>query len=484
VALVGGAIFVLGVAYLNLDRPRDVVVLKVVGGTAVRAGLPASFRVVATWADGRRGATVETHDVQVDGGSTEESSVTGSPALVTVPIPGDASDPIALTFDVETEGRRETLHLQMPVRRMSPEPALPEAPPALQETQRAHRVSLLPEAGVLAAGMENTVFLRVRDLTGAPIVDAEVTISHPSLPKGSLSAHTDGSGLMSFHVDARRPSFRFAVQVKHGGATTVHEELLVPLGRQMLLSMTRPTFAPEVPVTARLTTWRPDAEVFCDLFQGDVLLWSERATAAAGELTLELGPWPEGRYSLQCSDHPWAMGQAYATTPLLVSDAAPLEALLTELRDQQLLHPSGLVAPPKTNNAIATGYWQAILRDDPTAQTILLSTKESDLLSRSDAHETQKTRLLLSIALVFLLVFAWMTETILKNIIDRRDRLRSYAAESFMDDVPVEVDGLGLGDRADRQTLIKTRGVLSALVFLGALIANVVGIIWLFALIR
>ncbi|MGB0588537.1 MAG: carboxypeptidase-like regulatory domain-containing protein [Myxococcota bacterium] len=482
-ALVGAAIFVLGVTYLNLDRPRDVVVLKVVGGTAVRAGLPASFRVVSTWADGRRGATVEVRDVQI-AGVPQGVSATGSPALVSVPIPADVDDPVALTFDIETEGRREALHLTMPVRRMAPEPALPESPPTLSKTERAHRVSILPEGGVLSAGLDNEVFVRVRDLSGVPLTGASVKVGHPSLPDGAITATTDGSGLIRFTVDARRPSFRFIIQATHNGATTEIEELLVPIGRQMLLNTTRPTFTPESPVTARLTTWRPDAEVFCDLFQGNVLVWSQRGTAAGGGLSLELGPWPEGRYSLQCSDHPWALGEAYATTPLLVSEEQPIQALLTELRDQQLLHPSGLVAPPETNDAIATAYWQAILRESPTPQTILLSTKESDLLSRSDAHETQKSRLLAAIALVFFLVLGWMTETILKSIIDRRDRLRAYAAESFMDDVQVEVDGLGPGEGTDRQTILKTRGVISALVLVGSLIANVLGIIWLFALIR
>ena len=36
----------------------------------------------------------------------------------------------------------------------------------------------------------------------------------------------------------------------------------------------------------------------------------------------------------------------------------------------------------------------------------------------------------------------------------------------------------------DRETLIKTRGVLIAVVLLGAIVANVAGIIWFFALIR
>ena len=473
----------LGVAYLNLERPRDVVVLKVVGGTAVRAGLPASFRVVSTWADGKRGAEIEVKDVKVAGTSLKVSA-TGSPALISVPIPANVGDPAALSFEVETEGRQETLHLNIPVRRMSPEPALPESRPKLPKTKRGHRVSMLPEGGVLAAGLDNTIFVRVRDLAGVPIANASVRITHPSLPDGSITGDTDGSGLMRFTVNAKRPSFRFAIRVAHGGTTTELEELLVPVGRQMLLAMSRPTFTPETPVTARLTTWRPDAEVFCDLFQGDALLWSHRGTAAGGGLTLELGPWPEGRYSLQCSDHPWALGEAYATAPVLVSEEQPLQALLTELRDQQLLHPSGLVAPKGTNPAIAAAYWQAILRDAPTPQTILLSTKESDLLSRADAHETQQHALLTAMALVFFLVLAWMTETILKNIIDRRDRLRSYAAESFMDDVEVDVDGLGPADQANRETLIKTRGVLSALVLLGALVANVFGIIWLFWMIR
>ena len=393
-------------------------------------------------------------------------------------------DPAPLALTLRSDTRDETLHFTMPVRRMSPEPALPESPPSLQATKRAHRVSVLPEAGVLASGLTNQVFVRVRSLEGVPLKGAQVSVAHASLPEGKVSGITDGSGLMSFEVDAKRPSFRFALRVEHGGATSELEELLIPMGRQMLLHMDAPVFSPERAIRARLSTWREDAEVFCDLFQGDVLLWSTRANATAHSLTLDLGPWPEGRYSLQCSDHPWALGEAYATAAVIVSEEAALDALLTELRDQQYLHPSGLVAPAGTNVSLATQYWSAILRDAPTELSILVSTREADLTSRTDAHESEKTQLLIAIALVFLLVLAWMVETILKSILDRRDRLRAYAAESFMDDVPVDVDGFVPGESANRQALLKARGYLSALVFFGAIIANVIGIIWLFALIR
>jgi len=484
VALVGAAFFLLGSAYLSLDRPHDVVVLKVVGGKSLRAGLPASFRVVANWVDEKKGVEVKVEDVRVGGVSALNHSSPGTPALAQAAVLAGVEDPAPIAFDVEVAGRKESLHITMPVRRMAPEPALPTAPPKLQATQRAHRVSVLAEAGVLASGLVNQVFIRVRDLQGVPLDKARVTVSHPSLPDGSISAYTEGSGLMSFEVDAKRPSFRFKIKVEHGGAQSELEELLIPVGRQMLLRMDKAVFAPERPITAKLRTWRADAEVFCDLVQGDVLLWSHRGTSAAHGLTLKLGAWPEGRYSLQCSDHPWAMGEAYASAAVLVSEQDALSALLTELRDQQYLHPSGLVAPTGTKEHIASAYWQAILRNDPMEQTILMSTRESDIQSRDEAHESKKSFLLTAIALVFLLVLGWMVEVILKNIIDRRDRLRAYAAESFMDEVNVDVDGFTAGDQAKRATIMKTRGILAVVVFFGAIIGNVVGIIWLFVLIR
>ena len=459
-------------------------VLKVVGGEALRAGLPTSFRVVSSWADDKKGEPVEVKEARIGGVSALDNTQPGAPALLQAAVLPKVDDPANIALVVSSAEREETLHFSMPVRRMSPEPALPESPPTLKATKLAHRVSVLPEAGVLASGLTNQVFVRVRALDGVPLNDARVTVRHASLPDGKVEKRSDASGLISFDIDAKRPSFRFLISVEHGGETSEIEELLIPVGRQMLLRTSTPSFKPEAAVRARLTTWREDAEVFCDLFQGDVLLWSQRASAAGHTLNLDLGPWPEGRYSLQCSDHPWALGEAYATAAVLVGDQEPLEALLTELRDQQYLHPSGLVAPPGTKRELATSYWSAILRDPPTELTILVSTRASDLASRTDAHESEKTRLLVAIGLVFLLVLAWMLETILKNIIDRRDRLRTYAAESFMDAVPVDVDGFVPGEGADRETLLKTRGVLSALVFLGAIIANVIGIIWLFALIR
>ncbi|MDP6944294.1 MAG: hypothetical protein QF464_09100, partial [Myxococcota bacterium] len=352
VASVGGAFFLLGSAYLNLDRPQDIVVLKVVGAPAVRAGLPSAFRVVSSWAEQRRGAEVQVTDARVDGTSRLSRSSPGAPALVTIDIPATSGEDVALAFDVTTNGRTETLHVSVPVRRMAPEPALPEAPPKLQETQRAHRVSVRPEVGVLAAGMVNRVFVRVRNLQGEPLANASVRVSHKSFSGGAITLSTDGSGLAVFTVDARQPSFRFRFEVAHGGATTELEELLVPVGRQMLLDLSSPVSRPEQPITALLGTWRDDAEVYCDLVQGDVLLWSERVQAEGARTSVEIGPWPEGRYSLQCSDHPWVFGQAYATAPVLVSESPPLDALLTELRDQQALHPSGLVAPAGTDEAL------------------------------------------------------------------------------------------------------------------------------------
>ena len=64
------------------------------------------------------------------------------------------------------------------------------------------------------------------------------------------------------------------------------------------------------------------------------------------------------------------------------------------------------------------------------------------------------------------------------------DRHQSGCIEAA-DDAPLAPSRkAGAAEAAQRATLLKTRGLLIALVFVGAIIANVAGVIWLFAIIR
>ncbi len=295
---------------------------------------------------------------------------------------------------------------------------------------------------------------------------------------------TEGSGLAAFAIDARQPSFRFVVTVEDEGGQSRVEELLRPYGRAMLLRMEPAVWTPEQPVVAELTTWRPDVEVHCDLIQDRVHLWSRWIKGTGLPIALTIGTLPEGRYSLQCYDHPFAIGEAYATMPVVVSAAPPLGALLTEVGDRQIMVAASVTAPNGTDKALAVAWWQAVLRDEPREPDILLTTRRADLTEREAAYQREKTALLVAISLVFLLVLAWMVESILKNIVETRDRLRTYEAEALMDAHVVDTQGFVPGDQLSRDALLKTRGVLIMIVFVGTLIANVVGLIWLFAIIR
>lgn len=479
----GLALFVLGVAYLSLGRQPDVATFFVLGGTHVRAGAPAAVRVRARLADARSGVPVVVapvhpgaDGVQVDG---EE------PAIVSFRVPADARGAYSLALSAQVGPRQQELVVELPVVRGSSRVGLPDLEPGLSETTLAHRVQVLPEAGELAANMDNRVFVRVLDVEhGAPVAGAAVTVEHPALTGGEHACTTDASGLCELSLVARQPSFRLVVEVRQGEVATRTDALLRPRGRRMLLRSPSPVVPPGEPVRVELTTWEAEETVYCDLLESGAWIASRRVGTRRGAATIDLGPLAPGRYDLQCYAHDIDPGDAFATLPVIVEAGDPLEVALRVARGEGLVHRAAAVAPPGTVRALALRYWTAVLRADPRPPRVLVSTREADLAARTELHEAAKQRLLLAIGAIVLVVLLWVAETILKNILTTRDSLRRVATEMLHDGDLVDVDDLTAASFSSRSALVKTRGVLLLVVVGGAIVCNVVGLVLLFLLIR
>ncbi|MEZ4265073.1 MAG: hypothetical protein R3F39_01755 [Myxococcota bacterium] len=483
--LVGSALFVIGVMYLDLDREPDVASYLVAGGEQARAGLPVVVRVSGHLADARRGTEVRVSRVRLDGKPVEAAVVGDSPAIVSVPIPENAGDHVEIAMLASSDRGETELLFKLPVVHGRATSGLPElARVSLPEVTTAHRVTILPEAGELAANMDNRVFVRVLSRAGEPVAGARVTIAHAALPDGEAALVTDGSGLAAFTLAGNQPSFRLGITVRSGEDRTETDALFRPYGRRMRLDTTPIVAAPGASVVATLTTWESEARVFCDLVVDGAWVRSEALTTARGKAKLELTGLPKGLHRLQCYEHPLDPGESFATAPVVIADGPPLDALLSEVRGRALVRDKVATAPLGTDPVLAAGYWQAILRETPQPPRILASTREDDLAARTAAHDLRKARLLLGFAGVMLIVFLWVAEHLVRHTLHTRDRMRAFAIESEMDGEAADMDGLMPAVFSGRDSLVRARSILLGIVVAGAIIANVVGLLALFAMIR
>ncbi len=483
--LVGSALFVIGVMYLDLDREPDVTSYLVVGGEQARSGQPVAVRVSGHLTDARRSRPVRVTHVRLDDKPVAAAVVGEDPAIISVPVPENAGDSVEISMTATSERGETELRFRLPVVHGRASSGLPElAKTSLPKVTTAHRVTLLPEAGELAANMDNRVFVRVLSRDGEPVSQARVIITHASLPKGEVALVTDGSGLAAFTLAGNQPSFRLGISVRSGEDLTETDALFRPYGRRMRLDTEPIVAAPGTAVVATLRTWESGVRVFCDLVVDGAWVRSEAVTTDRGEARLELKGLPKGLHRLQCYEHPLDPGESFATAPIVVADGPPLDALLAEVRGRALVRDKVATAPPGTDPTLAAAYWQAILRETPQPPRVLVSTREHDLEARAAAHDRRKARLLLGFAGVMLIVFLWVAEHIVRHTLLSRDRMRAFAIESEMDGEAADMDGLMPAALSGRSALIRARGVLLAVVVAGAILANVIGLLALFAMIR
>ncbi len=478
------AMLVLGAVYFGLERQPDVTTWLLVGGEQVRSGLPAAVRVSARTAQGREPRPARVASVTLDGRPVEARIRGESPAIVHFDVPEGLDRTARLALEVEDDGQRDRLEAEIVVLRAQSQEGLPGAPPeALPPTERPLRVDVLPEAGVLAAGMDNDVFVRVRRPDGTPQVNATVRVAHPTLPDGAVTRRTDASGLARVSVVADQPSLRLKITATAGEATVQLEELLYSYGRQLLLRPDPPVARPGEAITVTLKTWERDPTVICDLLDQQVLVWSERVRVGGHDERLSLAPLPRGTYRLQCYDHPLDPGETFATTPIVVDEAPPLEALTQRALRSARVHPTSAVAPDGTDLDIAAGYWLAMLREPPQSPRVLASTRERALADMAGAQTGQKARVLGLMGGVFLVMLLFLADGVARNVRETRARMRAFAEEEELEALAAAgADGALAAPDVDLERLSRTRGLV--LMGLGAalLVLNAVAFIWLMAI--
>lgn len=480
--LVGSALFVLGVIYLNMTRLPDQPGFVVVGGTQAFAGRSMAVRVSARGLDSMSPYPVQVDAVRIDGESLKFTAGDSDPTIVRWVVPSAlAADQAKVEVDVVSDGHEATLVHQLAVVQPVPTEASTGDPAAKRVAGKGKtRIDVIPEATVLAMGMENRVLIRVRDSQGNALKDAPVWVEHPRclVPPGKHRFTTDAMGLIEVKVIANAPSVDLKIGVMPTGEPlTEIIEPMRPLGRQMLLSTENPVFRPGEPLKAHLKTWRPRAVVHCDLIEDGAVLWS--GTVASGKTGTSVEPPTTcvGLCHLQCSGHPWEPGDEFASIPLVVTSDDTLTALTDLVRSRNLLHPNSLKIRPGADPQRTARYFLTFLQRSAFSPALWINTLETDRAARAEVATAGKQRVLIAIGVVFLLIILVVADILIRNTAAQRQRMRLFASETLGEDID---DDLAL---APDSRLDRTRGTLLLIAMAGALVANLVGIIWLLALV-
>jgi hypothetical protein len=343
-------------------------------------------------------------------------------------------------------------------------------------------------------GMVNRVVLRVRDDRGAGLAGVPVRVKHKTcVVGGKIERMTDRMGLVGFEIKAKQPSIRLKIEVQLPGQPWVKaEEPMLPRGRRMLLRTKTPVFRPGDPIEATLMTWEAEAEKHCDLLQEGAVLWSGEVKSAKHEAKLSIDVACAGICHLQCAGHPWDPGDEFATVPIVVTAESTLTALTALVAAENILHPKSLEVPPGVNTERAARYFLTFLQQEPFSPALWLSTRDNDLAIRSAQVKGGKQQVLWAIVGVFILIVCVVADILMRNISAQRRRMREFAEETLGDieaqsqaspaDMALQTM-LALDVAGTQSELEHTRGMLLVFAMAGALLANLVGIIWLLALV-
>lgn len=489
---VGLAVFVLGATYLSLRYPSDLPSFMVVGSGWVASGEPTSLRVRARTIDARSAVTVHIDKVVFRDSEIPFEQTGTDPVTLSFRVPvverGGGTEHLRITA---TAGERtETLDVPLEVLVGDTMPdTIPLPPPRLRATEKAFRLSLIAEGAGVVARLTNQVYVKVRDPAGEAVRGAKVAIAHSALPDGKVTLVTDGNGLAVFELEANRPSYTLKMKVTKGEAEAEFEETISPAGRQMLLHAPEAVLRPGMSEEIAVDTWRRGVSVFCDLRRGSVWLWSRQLDMGTEGHKVSVGPLAPGRYDLQCYFHAHTPGSTWATLPIVVGDGDPLELLRRRVARAEIVNPAALDGHAHSKDALAAGYFLALLNQPPVMPTLLLNTREGDQQVREEAWGAKKRVVLIALGVVFVLVILLVFDLILANVLAQRDRMRAYAAELAADGDIVEEDGdeldeLVMASHKDRDSLVRTRGVVLVVLVGGTIVANLIAFILLMVLIR
>lgn len=465
------AIALLGAVHFMSKSASALTSFQVYSGPAARAGQPTILRMTAHSSDGRRDLPVHLESLTIDGESAQYELVGDDPTYVKLVVPNDAGSSVAVAMSAQCDGITKELSAELRVHGPGPprdRPPLNEEVERMLQAGAEQHLTLLPQSQVLVRGMTNVLYVRARDSSGAPIADAEVTIRNKILyGRDPLTKTTDPNGLVSFNMlDVGRPGYTFRVLATKGVAKMELEQQLFTNPRQMQLSIEPPVTPPAKQPHLTLHTWKEQTHAYCELMQGDVVVWAQYVRTRKHAATIRPGWLAAGRYDMQCYDHPASPGTAYATTPVIVADGSPLAAVVEEVKRHQLPGSASVDPSEETDDPkVAIGYWLAVLRHELTQPKLVLDTRKEDIAAFNDTRKVRQTRVLSALGVVGLLFLLWLADGVLKTVIATRQRLREFDDS----DAPAPI------------RLIRLRGALLILVLLGAIAASALGVVWLVA---
>ncbi|MFT7581056.1 MAG: hypothetical protein ACI9MR_002730 [Myxococcota bacterium] len=486
VVLVGLAAFSLGSVYLSMQYPPDVPTFQMFGRAEVAVGATTAFRLNARSLGDPAPRKLEISGVRVGRDNVAFTVADGPPSTLSFEVPQLTPATETLFVDVASSGRSTTLRLPLTVSRRPKVLVRTGRPEVLVKTDRPFRLELVPEHGALTMALDNRVFARVTDPDGVPVMGAKVAVEHRLLKHKTVGQRveviTDANGLAVFELDVEQPSFTLKGVILKGTEKVTFERLLNTAGRRIVFGPL-PHFEPGQPLRLPIRAAGDDGPAYCEITQGKVWLRSARVPLG-DDSVFETAALPVGRYRAQCYLHPHSPGNAWAVRTVEITEGSPIPALARTARRAGRLHPKAPITAAG-DVALAEGYLQALLVDEPVAPVYLVDTSEDDQYQRTATWDAKKRNVLLALAGLLFVVLLVICERVLKHIIGTRDRFRAYATE-----LELEAGSPGDYSQADflavkgRDRLVKTRGLVMLVIVGGTIVLNVVGVIFLLSIVR
>jgi hypothetical protein len=522
IILFGLLAFAFGVLYLSVERMEVRDVLVVTGPAEVSPGESAALRVARVDRRGHPGGPVVVTGGRFSGGGIAEqalelSAEPGQPAVVRFSVPaaadGGARVTLALAATDDAPAREVAVPLAVapefsleplapPASPASPaSPAAPAAPAAVEVGGDALWVSLLPEGRALAYRFDATVFVRVTDGAGAPVL-AEVALSTGSGP--ALVSRTGPLGLAALPLRVDRPLYELrALATAADGRVGDFEVDLLPVPRGRRLRLLPRAVAPGGSYRVEVASEEEEETLHCDLLTDGRIRDSFTLAARGGRAAAERrAPAAPGRHALQCAPYWRTPGAAFATAALVVTppagsspadEVAALAALVPPqdaadarwLAEVRARSGAGAGTLDREARGRAADYLAARLTPDYAASAHLLGTLEGDTILLIAERERLRGFLLLALGVALTTLAGWGLLVVLGNLRETRRRTAEVLAEieaaeaegaaaagaprgavsaSWIDgyDLPTEAPPVSLGRSATKWQFVLVAALLAA----------------------